>query len=106
MDHGTECRVASITSTTLVLEGDFDGNDQLALRPDREAFICSRTEIVDIESDVEAARATADDAESDAAEAVRNQEDAEAKLEAERAAHAETKRQLGDAIDRLRGATC
>lgn len=64
-EYGTEAHIVSTTSRTMVLDGEFDGNDQLTYRPDRKVILVETGTIEGLEGDLaEAEQELEDSAES------------------------------------------
>jgi hypothetical protein len=51
-EYGTEAHVVSTTSRTMVLDGEFDGNDQLTYRPDRKVILVESGAIEELETEL------------------------------------------------------
>ncbi|WP_158170947.1 hypothetical protein [Rhodococcus sp. JT-3] len=93
----TTARVVSIDSTKLILEGDFNGSEQLLYRPGHEILIVSKADIDDLEAEcsvldgeIDEARAAAERAESRQADVEKLLEKARQDLQDEEDSHRET----------------
>jgi hypothetical protein len=68
-EYGTEAHVVSTTPRTMVLDGEFDGNDQLTYRPDCKVLLVESEVIEGFERDIDTAAEAADAAEDAVREA-------------------------------------